>query len=279
MTAADLLASLQQRGVQLWLDGDRVRYKAAADALTPAVLAQLRERKAEIIELLRQHHAGGAPAQPLRPLPGSQEKRPLSFSQERLWFLDKLEPNRPVYNIPVAMRLTGPLDRPALQRSFDEILRRHESLRANFDTVDGNPVQRIRPPAAGQSELPVVDLSGQRDAESEALRLAGAEARRPFDLAREALLRPTLYRLGPAEHVLLVNLHHIVADGWSLEVLFRELRALYEAFLQEKPSPLPELPIQYADFAAWQRDWLRGDVLKDQLDYWRQRLANGRCQP
>jgi hypothetical protein len=195
---------------------------------------------------------------------------PLSFAQERLWFMDQLEPNRPIYNMPDSHVLRGPLDLDALQRSLSELVRRHEVLRTTFQMVDGAPVQVIAEPE--QIPLPVLDISALPDDEraAEAQRLADEEAQRPFDLSRGPLFRAQIVRLEPEEHLLLLTMHHIISDGWSLGVMGREISSLYDAFEKGKPSPLPEPAIQYADFAVWQRDWLQGAVLEKQLDYWRQ---------
>ena len=178
---------------------------------------------------------------------------PLSFAQQRLWFLDQLQPGTPLYNVSATQPLNGPLHFAALEQSIDEIARRHEILRTTFPLVDGGPVQVVAP----ASHLPVriVDLRAQHRGErdQEARRLTTEESLRPFDLARGPLLRTTLLRLSEMEQLLLVTMHHIVSDGWSLGVFFRELAVLYEAYAARQASPLPELPIQYADFAIWQR--------------------------
>ncbi|MCP4662085.1 MAG: amino acid adenylation domain-containing protein, partial [bacterium] len=209
---------------------------------------------------------------PIRPLL-RQEAVPLSFAQQRLWFLDQLQPASPAYNIPSAVRVSGPLDRAVLARSLNEIVRRHEALRTSFMSVGGQPVQVIAPEL--DLALPVIDLRGLAPElrESEAGRLATADARRPFDLSRGPLLRATVVRLAPREHVVLLNMHHVVSDGWSMGVLIRELGALHVAFAEGDPSPLEELPIQYADHAVWQRQWLSGEVLEEELGYWRLELA------
>ena len=197
----------------------------------------------------------------------------LSFAQERLWFLDQLEGPSAAYNIPAGLRLSGPLDVVALERSLGEMVRRHEVLRTSFPTVEGVAVQRIAPVL--EVGLPVVELQGldEGEREAEVRRLAAEEAQRPFDLARGPLLRVCLLKLGEEDHGLLLTMHHIVTDGWSMGVFIRELAALYEAFSTGRPSPLAELPIQYADFAAWQRQWLQGAVLEGQLAYWQEQLA------
>jgi amino acid adenylation domain-containing protein len=198
---------------------------------------------------------------------------PLSFAQERLWFLDRMEPGNPFYNMPSAMRLRGALDVPALERALGEIVRRHEALRTVFAEADGSPVQVIAP--FGGFALPVEDLSGLGEADREAAvrRRAGEEAARPFDLSAGPLFRASLLRLGDDDHVLLLSMHHVVSDGWSMGVLFRELSALYAAYREGGESPLPELPVQYADYAVWQREQLAGEALDRQLSYWRERLA------
>jgi amino acid adenylation domain-containing protein len=199
---------------------------------------------------------------------------PVSFAQQRLWLLDQLVPGNPFYNIPAAIRLTFPLNVAALEQSLNEIVRRHEALRTTFAVVDGKPVQVIAPSLT--MLLPVLDLRTlpQSEREAESLRLATEESRRPFDLAHGPLVRTTLLRLDEADHVFLLTMHHIVCDGWSMGVFSRELAALYTAFARGRPSPLPELPIQYADFAVWQRQRLQGEVLEEQLAYWKQQLAD-----
>ncbi|HEV2707197.1 MAG TPA: amino acid adenylation domain-containing protein, partial [Pyrinomonadaceae bacterium] len=198
---------------------------------------------------------------------------PLSFAQQRLWFLDRLEPESVAYNLPAAIRLTGRLDVPVLEQSLREIIRRHESLRTTFSEVAGRPLQLIA--TTPDFSLEVVDLSdlAETEREARARQLAAAEAQRPFNLAQGPLLRARLLKLRDDEHVALFTMHHIVSDGWSIGVLMREVTALYTAFVAGQPSPLPELPIQYADFAAWQRTWLQGETLEEQLAYWRRQLA------
>ncbi|HVR96411.1 MAG TPA: amino acid adenylation domain-containing protein, partial [Thermoanaerobaculia bacterium] len=191
---------------------------------------------------------------------------PLSFGQQRLWFLDRMEPGRPGYLMAGAFRLTGALDVPALENALTGIVRRHEALRTTFHAEGGEPFQAVNPP--GSVPLPVVDLSGLSEAAAEARRLSKEEAARPFDLERDLMLRATLLRLGPAEHAVLITLHHIASDGWSIDVLVRELAALYTG-----GETLPELPVQYGDYAVWQRRFLDGPVLEGQLAAWRRRLA------
>ncbi len=196
----------------------------------------------------------------------------LSYAQQRLWFLDQLEPGSAAYNIPIALRLSGRLEVSALERVLSEVVRRHEVLRTSFMEVDGQPVQVISPP--GAISIPFIDLShlSGEERQSKAQESVSAETRRAFDLAQGPLLRATLLRLDDEEHVLLVCMHHIVSDGWSMGLFIREMSALYAAFAAGEESPLAELEIQYADFAAWQREWLTGDVLDEQLTYWKEQL-------
>ena len=213
----------------------------------------------------------GIQAPVIRPAVRGSEA-PLSFAQQRLWFLDQLEPGSTAYLIPGALRLHGALDARALEWSLQELVRRHESLRTTFAEREGQPIQVIWPDET--FSLPIRDLRslGQREREEETQRLIEQEVRQPCDLARGPLLRTMLIRLENEEHVLLLILHHIVFDAWSDEILRRELAALYGAALAGQSSPLPSLPIQYADFAIWQRQWLQGSILEAQLNYWKKQL-------
>ncbi|HVF42756.1 MAG TPA: condensation domain-containing protein, partial [Pyrinomonadaceae bacterium] len=198
---------------------------------------------------------------------------PLSFAQQRLWFHDQLTPGgNTANNVQLAVKLHGRLDVGALELALGEVVRRHESLRTNFAAVGGQPVQLIAPELS--IPLPFIDLRAvpaeARDAEI--TRAATEAARRPFDLSKDALLRVLLLCAGEDEHVLVLTIHHIISDGWSLGVLIGELATVYEAFREGRPSPLDELPIQYADFAVWQRDWLRGGAVEKHLEYWRRQL-------
>jgi amino acid adenylation domain-containing protein len=209
------------------------------------------------------------------PLERAQRNGPLpaSFAQQRLWFLDQLEPGQVSYNIPAAVRLMGRLDVPALERAFREIVHRHEVLRTRFESREGVPHQVIAPSL--EVHLEVEDLRDlpEQDRQIEAMRRVTTEARRPFDLAQGPLIRMALVRLGEEEHIVLVTMHHIVSDGWSIGILIREVSALYEAYRKGESSPLEEPPVQYADYAVWQRGWLEGEVLQAQIDYWTSRLA------
>ena len=212
------------------------------------------------------------PAPPLRRVERAGEL-PLSFAQQRLWFIDQLEPDGALYNSPFAATLLGQLNVDAFEQTLNEILRRHEILRTTFEFVDGQPVQVVHP--AERLELPVIDLSyvSAERREEEAMRFARDEAVQPFDLSQGPLLRVKLLRLDENKHIVLLTMHHIVTDEWSMGVFVNEVATLYTAFARSEPSPLPELPIQYADFAVWQREWLRGEVLDEKLAYWRKELS------
>ncbi|MHC5779062.1 condensation domain-containing protein [Nostoc sp.] len=204
----------------------------------------------------------------LEPISRSQEL-PLCLAQERLWFLDQLEPGNPFYNVPIAVHLTGELNTAILEQSLNEVVGRHEPLRTSFLTVEGRPIQAIAPTL--KITLPVTDLPGA-NIES-ALDIATEFAQQPFDLSQPPLLRAKLLRLTQQEHMLLLVMHHIISDGWSIGILIRELAEIYEAFSHGLPSLLPELSIQYADFAYWQKQWLQGEVLESQVNYWKQQLS------
>jgi amino acid adenylation domain-containing protein len=215
--------------------------------------------------------AQGAVTPPLMRITRTSQM-PLSFAQQRLWFLQQLEPESAFYHCPAALRLSGPLDVAVLAQTLTEIIRRHEVLRTSFPEHQGRPVQVIAP--AVKFTLPVTDLTGlgATKRESIARRLAEAEAERPFDLSSGPLLRASLLKLEAEEHIALFTTHHIVSDEWSMGVLIREVSALYEAYSRGEASPLAELAIQYADYAVWQREWLQGEVLEKQLNYWREQL-------
>ncbi|MEG3918362.1 amino acid adenylation domain-containing protein [Microcoleus sp. T3_A4] len=198
---------------------------------------------------------------------------PLSFAQERLWFFDQLEPGNPFYNLCGAVRITGQLNAEALRQSIEKIIERHEILRTAFAAVEGQPIQVVA--AAGDFQMPLIDLSDRSpdDRQAEVQRLSAEEARAPFDLGQSSLLRAKLLRLGETEHVLLLTVYHIIFDGWSLGVFLRELAEFYQAFSSDRLPLLSPLPIQYADFATWQRQQLQGEILETQLAYWKQQLS------
>ena len=288
-TIEAFLAYLYSLDVKLWLEPNNgasstkhcLRCNAPETVLTETLSAQIAERKADIIAFLNQTHSASNLSYPtLRPV-SRQGNLPLSFAQQRLWFLDQLEPGNPLYNISGAVRLQGSLDAIALEKSFNEIVRRHEVLRTGFKTVEGQPVQSVIPRLI--LPLKIVDLQGlgQDEQETEVLHLAKQDTQHPFDLAQGPLLRVTLVKLEAREQIVLVTMHHIVSDAWSTGIFIRELTALYPTFLTAQPVSLPELPIQYIDFAVWQRQWLQGDAIPlrggkantAQLAYWRKQLA------
>jgi surfactin family lipopeptide synthetase A len=231
-------------------------------------------RKQELLSILLKKKGISFPSAQAIPRRGVDGPCLLSFAQQRLWFIDQLEPGSSAYNMPAAVRLLGCLDQSALRRTLSEIIRRHEALRTTFRMAGEGPVQIIGP--AGAAHLPLVDLSGLSEQAREVLmkKVVGEEAWRPFDLARGPLLRMMLLRLSREEHVFLYVMHHIISDTWSTNVMMSEMGRLYTAFATGQPSPLPELPIQYADYALWQREWLKGELLASQLAYWKQRIGD-----
>ena len=226
----------------------------------------------ELFEYLLEEE-GLADASPEQAIPRreSQDDIPLSFAQERLWFLDQLQPGDAAYNMPGVAWLEGDLNVAALEQSLNEIIRRHEVLRTTFRAHRGRAVQVISPSLP--LSLPLIDLSQLSEPEKEARRLARVEAEKPFDLTRGPLLRAGLVRLSETNHLLLVTLHHIVADGWSITLLVQELGELYAAYRRDEESPLRELEVSYADYAVWQREWLTGERLEKELGYWREQLS------
>ena len=256
MNTTEFLTGLSRKGIQLWVENGELCFRAPKGTLTPELRTELSACKAEIIVWLA----------PLGKIAST------SFSQERLWFLDQLEPGSTVYNIPIAYRLRGRLDVNALEWSLQTIVERHDTLRTHFATLAGQPVQVIKPPS--KIELHIIDLTSLNSLHREAVaqEQLDAAAKYYFELDHGSLFCFSLWCLDSEEHILLLNFHHIISDGWSLDVFHRELQVLYEARLAGKPSPLPPLAKQYSDFAVWQRQWLQGDVLDKQLAYWKQQL-------
>jgi amino acid adenylation domain-containing protein len=268
----ELMAELRCARVRVWAEGDQLRYQAPRGALTPELLGELRNRKAEIVELVRQAH-DGCDMLPLSPVP-RQGALSISLAQHRLWLLDQIEGASATYNIPQALRLEGDLDVDALRRSFAAILRRHESLRTSFH-AEGDSA---RPLIAAQCPLPwrIVDLR-HLPAEhrmAEIRRQAREEALHSFDLSHAPLIRFVLWQSDARDHVVMMTVHHIVADGRSIEILAAELSTFYQAHIAGKNADLPPLRVQYADFAWHQRRWLTEAALQPQLAYWRRQLAD-----
>jgi amino acid adenylation domain-containing protein len=273
MNALDsLLSNLRQRDIQIWLEGDNLRYRAAKDAFTPELLAEVKQHKIEIIKFLRQVTGTGTAQLPPIVKIDRQDSLQLSFGQQRLWYLHQFEPDSSSNNMPVVVRFIGVLNVSLLEQSLRAVAQRHEVLRTRFPSVKDQPAIVIQDDI--DLTLTIIDLEGipteQRDAE--ASRIATEEARRPFALGNGAMLRVLLLRLSETSHLLIWNMHTIVCDGASSDVFYQDLVAFYQAFVAGKSSPLSELPIQYVDFAHWQRQWLRGEVLDSQLGYWKQKL-------
>ncbi|ATB40791.1 non-ribosomal peptide synthetase [Cystobacter fuscus] len=274
MSVRELLGTLAAKGVRLRVDGDSLRVEAGKAVLTPELRAELSARKGDILAFLRKHsprdEAGSASAQALaRP-----EVIPLSSGQERLWFLDRLSPGSPQYNVHLGIRVRGTLEGKALRRSLDELVRRHEVLRTSFPEVEGSPRQVIAPPDTGV-ELTLVELPGltEQEREEELQRRSDALARHCFELAKGPLLRVTLVVLGADDFALFVTKHHIITDGWSLGVFVRELSALYAGFVRGQPAALPPVSMQFAEAALRERAWLAGDSGARERAYWKQRLT------
>src|SRR5581483_1575019 len=227
----------------------------------------------ELLRLLLEEEGFSSSFQPIMPVSRAEDLL-ASFTQQRLWFLDQLQPGSPAYTIPCTLQFSGDLDVALLERCLTELFRRHESLRTTFRMRDGQILQVIEP--AEDVVLSVQDLTplAVEERQEAAQRLVKTESRFAFDLARGPLLRSLLIRLSPSEHILQLTAHHIVLDGWSLDVLLRDLTSLYTAFAQGRSSSLPNLAIQYADFAQWQRQWLDGERLQAQVDYWKHQLAS-----
>jgi amino acid adenylation domain-containing protein len=237
-------------------------------------LTKLPPGKRQLLELLIREQGVDLARLPISAHRSGVDSFPLSFAQQRLWFLDKLEPGMPIYNMPLMVKLTGELKIDVLERTFSELIRRHEVFRTSFPTtIHEEPVQVISPPQPVTIKIEDLTTFSAAERETELRRRASREAAAPFDLEHGPMFRLRLLRMDSQEHVLLLTLHHIISDGWSMGVMIRELGALYTSFYQGETSPLPELPIQYADFALWQREWLSGSVLEQQLEYWRQQLG------
>lgn len=281
----ELLSDFHNLDVKLWVDGDKLRYSAPKGAITPDLLQELREYKADIIKLLQQPLlTSNFGIEPIRPAPRDTDL-PLSFAQQRMWLLNQIEGNSATYNESVVLKISGLLQIAALEQSFREIFQRHAPLRTTFKNVDGKPIQVISP--TSNFRLPVVDLRSRSVSGGESLspseqeaqveRLITEAVKFPFDLTQEPLFQVTLLQLEDTEYLIQIVFHHIVSDAWSFKVIFRELSVLYEAFSRGKERQaalalLPDLPIHYADFAVWQRQYLQGEVLEKELSYWKQQL-------
>ncbi|NEQ82592.1 MAG: non-ribosomal peptide synthetase, partial [Moorea sp. SIO2I5] len=274
-TLEKFLDELASQDVKLWLEGQRLRCNAPEGVLTSELRTQLSNRKQEIITFLQQANLKRELKENLiKPIERNGNPPPLSFAQQRLWFIEKMALSGNAYNMPLTLNLVGKLDYVALQKSLNQIITRHETLRTTFSEINGTPLQIIQSPF--ELELPIIDLSGLIPSEqtTKLQQLLQQENELSFNLEVDPPIRAQLFKLGTTEHILQIILHHIASDGWSLTVLPKELSAIYTATLEEKPSPLPSLPIQYADFAVWQKNYLQGETLETQLSYWKQKLLD-----
>ncbi|MEL7408215.1 MAG: condensation domain-containing protein, partial [Cyanobacteria bacterium J06558_2] len=271
-TVQEFLSDLCRLDVKLWVEGDRLRCRAPQDVLTVEIKQELAERKADIITFIN-HNSAALVAEENPILPVSREENlPLSFAQQRLWFIEQLTNVSQIFDAPVISRLKGSLKVSVIEDAINEIVRRHEILRTNFISLEGQPVQIIQPTL--KLSLPVIDLQELPAAERkiEIQRVIARESSRHFNLSEGLLLRCFLIKLSEREHISLLLTHHIITDGWSVGVFNWELTTLYAAFSQNQPSPLPELSVQYVDFAVWQRQYLQEEVLENLLTYWKQKL-------
>ncbi|MCT7967811.1 amino acid adenylation domain-containing protein [Laspinema sp. D1] len=270
MTTVNFLASLKDLGIRICREGNQLRYRAPKGVITSNLKEELLERKTQIIEWLKEAQNSVTLVTHKIINVDRNTDLPLSFSQQRLWFLHQLDSQNPFYNESCQFQIIGVLNVAALEQTINEIIRRHEALRTIFTALDELPIQRILPSLT--INLSVRDLQDLREAEVQ--KIITREARQPFDLNKPPLLRFSLLRLGSEYHLLILTLHHIIIDGWSMGILIEELSALYQAFSTGFATPLPELAIQYGDFTVWQRQWLTQELQQRQLDYWKEQLAD-----
>ena len=265
MNVVDLLASLAKLDIRLWLEGENLRFNAPEGVFTGAVREQVVSRKAEIIAFLKQ--ARKLNEQPI-PVVERGPQMPVSFSQQRLWVLDRLNPNDVTYNMSSALRIKGALNFSVLEKVFAALVQRHESLRTRFIEVDGEPFQVIDPFESWQ--LALVDCCGIDASAHEqcVLDAVNESALTPYNLATGPLFRAQVLKLSPQHHVLIAGMHHIISDAWSMEVMVKEIGMLYFAFSAGMSSPLPPLSIQYADYASWQRNQVTAAEMDKHQQYW-----------
>src|SRR6266540_2749577 len=274
ISSSELLGDLEVRGVRLYLADGELRALAPKDVLTQELKLLIKQSREEIIDILREKEtlADLTKAPPITTADRTQQL-PLSFAQQRLWFLGQLDPNSVEYNMPMPIWFDGDdLDVDALRTALDAIVERHEVLRTRLvEGTDGVAYQVIDPPKP--VDLPLIDVSGEADPSAAARALIAADGATPFDLSAGPLLRAQLIKVSDELHALQLCVHHVAFDGWSAGIFRRELGVLYDAFTAGRAPSLPPLPVQYADFAVWQRGWLTGDVLEGQLSYWREKLT------
>ncbi len=272
MTPITLLSHLKKLGISLWVDEGNLRYKAPQGTLDNELREEIRKHKPQLLQILNADSHSGTP-NPLVPQ-HRNTNLPLSFAQQRLWFLHQLEPESAAYHVPLTWRLSGPLDVGALQQSIQVVVDRHESLRTSFPMVANQPIQVITPSLTVPFRQEDLQAEPEKGREEKTQSLIHKEIARPFDLATGPVLRVFLLCLDKTDHILVLTLHHIVSDGWSIGILYRELEACYVAIAARTVPTLTPLPIQYADFAIWQRNWLQGEVLDAQMQYWCEQLAD-----
>ncbi|WOB66746.1 non-ribosomal peptide synthetase [Microcystis aeruginosa] len=269
MKVAEFLSYLNSLEIKLWLEEDKLKYQAPQGAMTPEIKQEIGTRKPEILTFLR---SAATPSKPLESVINTvarTEDLPLSFAQQRMWFLYQMDQQNSAYNEALTIRLTGRLNIDILEQTINAIIQRHESLRTSFPMVEGKPIQKIAPSL--KIKLLVINLKdiSQDQIDKQIIE----ELQKPFDLTQAPLLRCTLFDLGYENYILVNVFHHIIIDGWSKGILFKELSEFYQAFLSNSTVDLPELAIQYADFAVWQRQWLQGEILENQLNYWKKQLT------
>jgi amino acid adenylation domain-containing protein len=274
MSIAEFISDLSKLDIRLSVNGQRLRVNAPKGVLTSTLRAQIAERKQELLQFLSDHERSAALIPPpiLRRTGGGPA--PLSFAQERLWFLEQLEPGSAVYNICRAFRLSGNLNIAKLEASLAEILRRHEILRSQICATDARPMQITAAPPEFKLHFSDLRLLTRVELDDEIRGRISAEGERQFDFSVGVFLRAVLLQIRNDEHILILTTHHIVSDAWSMGILTKEVWTLYDAYANGKPSPLQELPVQYADYAFWQREWLQGKALESQLSYWREQLKD-----
>ncbi|MBV7326659.1 amino acid adenylation domain-containing protein [Chloroflexi bacterium TSY] len=272
-TVPELLSQLRHHEIKIWLDNGQLRYSAPAHSLSSSLRLELVKRKEELIEFLQSTQISARSfTSSIQHVARDKKYFPLSFSQQRLWFLEKMEPNKSIYNDHLILLMRGVLDAEALKNSVNSIVARHEALRTRMPIIDDRPVQVIEPTLS--LEIPIIDLqklpSAQREAKASSFVLK--EIQRPFSLEEGPLLRSRILKLAPDIHIFLLVKHHIITDGWSFGLLRQELNKLYIAYAHDLPLKLPRLPVQYVDFTMWQHQRLQGETLEQLLSYWKQKL-------
>src|SRR3990167_1683538 len=271
MELHNLLNVLNEQGVALYLDAGRLKTKSAPGAITAAMAEQIRSHKNALIELLELNQ--GSKACETIPVADRTGMLPLSFSQQRMWFVEQLNDNSAQNNMPAALRLTGNVRLEVLEQTINTIVERHEILRTRYQVHNGEPVQHIQPHVP--QKLLLEDISGLEPQEKmkRVDALVAQQAHQRFDLSQDPMLRVRLLKLAEQEFVITFTLHHIASDGWSMQILIDEFAKIYNAFSRNQPNPLLPLDIQYADYACWQRNARSGNLLEQQLNYWRETLA------